>query len=527
MSQWTFTRAPTAYVGLRTFSLLAYMLSVSETQFSQTPKCCELYMTRSVCINGLVMNLLSARILFTQNFLGNLGAVFHYSGSLGVRDLGSLPLRGAKTPLKQNSHIWNGDVLTDHVSKCLDRFIIMTVDPNDHSLFAATAMPCVETQCGPLSYESNHFSPDFHNSGLSNKSGMALSIPREQLSPPSLPSINTLVGHSGEIDTFSCQFTASVSADMNTNAHSDIHNALVESSNPCGFQSPFKLDDIQVYGCYPGAFTFSSLDESLSSCGSDYYGSPLSATSSPSTPGFQNHPVSTWESAFSSFSSMSWPSDVTTLHQQASFFTFNTPVEQPSPIQDHQLQLGDKDTFGQLHQPSPLHFPSLDLEHGCLDNRVLQVERVAAHPSSKPRNPNEGHCAVCGDSASCQHYGVRTCEGCKGFFKVSCLMNHQNILLTRGTMEKRRGRGCGWLQRLWIHFLEVVQDSFLHSWFCLSCKVYLLLRCTYKVFFYCGFFYSALFRRMQNMSASLIRTVQLTSDGGTDASFAVFRSVLQ
>lgn len=31
--------------------------------------------------------------------------------------------------------------------------------------------------------------------------------------------------------------------------------------------------------------------------------------------------------------------------------------------------------------------------------------------------PAEKMCAVCGDTAACQHYGVRTCEGCKGFFK--------------------------------------------------------------------------------------------------------------
>ncbi|XP_027032351.1 nuclear receptor subfamily 4 group A member 1-like [Tachysurus fulvidraco] len=300
-------------------------------------------------------------------------------------------------------------------------------------------MPCVETQYGSLPYESNYFSPDFLNSGLSNKQCMDLSIQREQLSPPSLPSINTLVGHPGEIDTFSCQFTASVSPVMNTPS-----DTLVEGSSPRGVQSPFKLDEIQVYGCYPGTFAFSCLDESLSSCGSDYYGSPLSATSSPSTPGFQNHPGSTWESAFSPFSSMSWPSEVTALHQQPSFFTISSPVEQQSPIRDLQLQLGDEDAFGQLHQPSPLQFPSLELDNGCMHNQVLKVERVEAHPSTKPRSPNEGHCAVCGDNASCQHYGVRTCEGCKGFFKRTVQKNAKYVCLANKDcpVDKRRRNRC-------------------------------------------------------------------------------------
>ena len=62
-----------------------------------------------------------------------------------------------------------------------------------------------------------------------------------------------------------------------------------------------------------------------------------------------------------------------------------------------------------------------------LELQKYQLQSPSTPPtpgSNRSPPPRDGQvkesllCAVCGDNAACQHYGVRTCEGCKGFFKV-------------------------------------------------------------------------------------------------------------
>ncbi|XP_077427344.1 nuclear receptor subfamily 4 group A member 2-like [Vanacampus margaritifer] len=63
---------------------------------------------------------------------------------------------------------------------------------------------------------------------------------------------------------------------------------------------------------------------------------------------------------------------------------------------------------------------------------------------SRGRPSTEGLCAVCGDNAACQHYGVRTCEGCKGFFKRTVQKNAKYVCLAAKNcpVDKRRRNRC-------------------------------------------------------------------------------------
>lgn len=238
-----------------------------------------------------------------------------------------------------------------------------------------------------------------------------------------------------------------------SNSHMDIQlPSFEETYSPSGFRSncpegadfSFKFEDPDLF-----VATSPDMPTSSSSLQNDFGSSGTSSGFNKprhSVPGYSSDNTS-----FSSGSSVkSFSGDATPPPPMTPPYAIPSPMPSPSPTWSRRSSFAST-----VSMSSPLHETATSSRRGSTPSPASSAsgpivgqhgqQQQQPHPQQLKKKPTPSLlCAVCGDSAACQHYGVRTCEGCKGFFKRTVQKNNKYVCLNdkKCTVDKKRRNRC-------------------------------------------------------------------------------------